>query len=773
MDVSKVHIGLLEGKSNWQTWKFKFSIMLRSIPGANDVIEEKLTKPCNIPSETASKDEMDKYEKEVKLFTDADSQALLLLTLNMTPDTLERVMRFSSAREMRLELHRLYDGATEDKTYDLCMEFFKYRRESTADMASHISKLKNLWTSLQNEVIKEKSASGNTCGCDLPDLLLICKILETLPEEYFSFKSSWMLMLKSQRTVDNLTIQLCQFEKALLSKNENVCVQEQEALVTVSRQRRPIKCHYCKKIGHVMRQCYKWIADGRPNITDSQSHTNTANESQKHANSAHTIVLTMTSDALYQVSDKEQWYVDNGATNHICNKQDLFKMYEPFYEDHVVFTANGHSIKALGKGMIEIEASVNGSSSRLDLADVWYVPEIQKNLFSVLSAQDKNADSEFISKMDKCYLKIRGAVVLTGQRTKNGGLFQLNIRNVVPCKNEVNTIESKNVLQLWHERFGHQTKRFVKDILEREMNIKVPLDNDICEGCVYGKAHILKFGLRERASEPGERIHSDVCGPFEPSNTGYKYFVQFKDDFSRFRYVYFMKNKSEVVNYLKTVLSQIRTTTGNKVKEILADNGGEYIARGVKDLCNKYGIKLRLIMPYTPQQNGCAERENRTLVEMGRSLLHAREDLSKHTFLWAEMINTAAYILNRSGRSSVQDMSPYQVWYNKKPRLTHMRVIGSTCYAYVPKSKRSKIDKKALKGILIGYENDDGYRIWCENTRSLIRSRDVTIDEKETSRGVLRKISDENVKPDLVPVSFVFHLKWISIIKNVRDYKKM
>lgn len=109
-------------------------------------------------------------------------------------------------------------------------------------------------------------------------------------------------------------------------------------------------------------------------------------------------------------------------------------------------------------------------------------------------------------------------------------------------------------------------------------------------------------------------------------------------------------------------------------------------------------------------------------------MMHAHENIPQS--FWAEMINSAAYILNQTGPSSIEGMSPYELWYGKKPGLKHLRVIGSKCYVHVPKQLRVKMDRKAVKGILIGYDHDDGYRIWCEEKHQLMRSRDVTFEEK-------------------------------------------
>lgn len=226
-DAHRVQIGLLEGKSNWVTWKYKIMILLRGISGAIDLLEGKLVKPKPL-AQNESTDDKKKYTDSLLEYTKADTNTLLILTTNITEETLTKVMRFSTAYEVWLELHRLFDGNVEDKTYDLCSQFFTYKRDSGDDIATHMSKLKNIWNQLQMEISKEKLAVSNLCNCDLPELLLICKILNTLPEEYFSFKSSWMLMPKAERSVDNLTNQLCAYEKALINKNEEI----PEALAT-------------------------------------------------------------------------------------------------------------------------------------------------------------------------------------------------------------------------------------------------------------------------------------------------------------------------------------------------------------------------------------------------------------------------------------------------------------------------------------------------------------------------------------------------------------
>lgn len=114
-------------------------------------------------------------------------------------------------------------------------------------------------------------------------------------------------------------------------------------------------------------------------------------------------------------------------------------------------------------------------------------------------------------------------------------------------------------------------------------------------------------------------------------------------------------------------------------------------------------------------------------MEAARAMRLAHEELPQA--LWAELINTAAYILNRTGPSSVEGKSPHELWYNKKPKISHLHIIGCTAYVHVPDQQPKKMDAKAEKGVLVGYEGDDGYRIFVQPGHKVCRSRDVIFDE--------------------------------------------
>jgi transposase InsO family protein len=160
-----------------------------------------------------------------------------------------------------------------------------------------------------------------------------------------------------------------------------------------------------------------------------------------------------------------------------------------------------------------------------------------------------------------------------------------------------------------------------------------------------------------------------------------------------------LKEKSEVESVLADVIQKAKAL-GHVVHEFLSDNRGEFDNEKVRNILKENGIVQRLTAPYTPEQNGNTEHENRTVVEMARTLMYANKEASFPEEIWGELIKIAVYILNRTGKSKEEWKSPYELWIKKKPRLKHFRIIGAPCYVHIPKQRRTKMDKKAVKGYL-------------------------------------------------------------------------
>lgn len=139
------------------------------------------------------------------------------------------------------------------------------------------------------------------------------------------------------------------------------------------------------------------------------------------------------------------------------------------------------------------------------------------------------------------------------------------------------------------------------------------------------------------------------------------------------------------------------------------------------------GIKKENTASYTPQQNGKAERDNRTIDDSARTMIHAKSLLLS---LWAEAVNTAVYVLNRTvsldGRAT-----PYELWVGKKSTISHLRIFGSAAYVLVPKQFTKKLDTRGKKLILVDYEGDStNYRVYDPTTNSVsITSMRLSMNE--------------------------------------------
>lgn len=348
-----------------------------------------------------------------------------------------------------------------------------------------------------------------------------------------------------------------------------------------------------------------------------------------------------------------------------------------------------------------------------------YIPRIKKNLFS---GECTSRDYNIIFKDRRVTIKRGEKVKATGVQQENN-LYRMLFRVRKPSTQDANVVAT---LRTWHERLGHVNTRALEEMAGKKL-IKgatlADVEKFFCESCQFGKAHRLKFAQNDerRTTKPGEYIHSDICGPFSTDSlSGSRYFVNFKDDASGFRFTYFMKHKSDVYERFKDLDKLIETKFGRRMKLLRVDNGKEYVNTYMKNYLSNRGIQMLTTAPYMPEQNGKAESDNRTIVESARTMLHAKQ---LPLFLWAEAVSTAVYILNRTTSRVNPTITPYEMWMNKKPELSHVRVFRSDAYVYVDKQFRKKLDPKTKKMILVGYQAEStNYRLYDPRSRKIVSS---------------------------------------------------
>ncbi|GAA0176327.1 hypothetical protein LIER_29336 [Lithospermum erythrorhizon] len=219
---------------------------------------------------------------------------------------------------------------------------------------------------------------------------------------------------------------------------------------------------------------------------------------------------------------------------------------------------------------------------------------------------------------------------------------------------------------------------------------KLEIRSDIvCAGCQYGKAHQLPYKESKfMAKEPLELVHSDLLGKIkQPSTRGYQYMITFIDDYSRFVWAYFLKEKSEAFEKFKELKEMVERELGKKIICLRTDNGGEYTSNEFNNYLKECNIRRQLTCANTPQQNGVAERKNRHLAKTCRSLLHAKNVNSR---FWAECMSTVVYITNRLPQPRLGFVSPFEKLKNVKPTVNYFRVFGCVYYVFIVDEHRSK-----------------------------------------------------------------------------------
>jgi transposase InsO family protein len=286
-------------------------------------------------------------------------------------------------------------------------------------------------------------------------------------------------------------------------------------------------------------------------------------------------------------------------------------------------------------------------------------------------------------------------------------------------------------VMMWNQILGHiREKGFLllhgKCMVEGVSNCS--LDFDFYEHCLYGKKNwvIFPYGTK-RVERILQLVHNDVFGPaLVPSLGKSMYYVSFIDDFSRNTWIYFLRKKYEFFYRIKEFKALVENQTEKRIKVLRTNNGEKFCGNKFEELCKKCGIARQKTTPYTPRQNGVAERMNMTSMEKARCMLSG---VGLGQEFWAEAVGTACYLVNRSPSSTLDEKTPQEVWTGKEPSLTHIKVFGCDAYVHVPKENMSKLDKKVEKCIFIGYKDGlKGYKIWNPEIK-VVYSRDVVFRE--------------------------------------------
>ncbi|PKU81762.1 Retrovirus-related Pol polyprotein from transposon TNT 1-94 [Dendrobium catenatum] len=610
--------------------------------------------------------------------------------------------------------------------------------------------------------IKEKVDAMAAAGSQIDPEDVVLHTLNGLPTSYNSFKTAIRTSLQPIG-LDDLYSLLCSEEQIILQEAakelQSLHLTDSTTALTASRGRgrgrfntnrgrrgrgnastnnrgdrnpyRNVTCQICLKTGHSAARCW---------------HRSDLNYT---ANSAQTALIG-TNDA----SIPSEWFLDSGASTHLTADQSNLTSADSYDGTSQIMIGDGRQlpIQHTGNGILPTP------SGNLVLNQINHVPNLSFNLLSVYQlTRDNNCIVCFTSHGYQIKDLKTGRVLLQGPCHK--GLYSVrpNHKDSNLALLSINTIPD-----LWHLRLGHTSGSTLKHLSSAFSLNSCTVDTfNSCNTCRMAKSRQLPFSLSvSTTTSPFELVHSDVWGPCPTiSSQGFRYFVSFIDDFTKFCWVFPLIQKSEVTSkfilFSKMVNCQFSTT----LKTIRTDGGGEYLNRSFQSFCQSLGINHQYTCPYTPAQNGVAERKNRHILETLRSLLIHCNAPSK---LWVEALHTAIYIINRLPTSTLQNMTPFEKLYKKQPSFAHFKIFGCLCHPWLRPYSKSKLSPISIPCVFIGYASQQkGYRCLDPSTGRVFTSRHVIFTEnvfpfKTSSTASNTSVMNPNVNLPpllLVPIS--------------------
>ncbi|WVZ55981.1 hypothetical protein U9M48_006573 [Paspalum notatum var. saurae] len=321
--------------------------------------------------------------------------------------------------------------------------------------------------------------------------------------------------------------------------------------------------------------------------------------------------------------------------------------------------------------------------------------------------------------------KRTGRVIGTGVR-RNGLWFINQAESALAA--EVGVKERK--IFLLHRRLGHMTfenlNKLYPDAFKGVDRTKL-----VCDACELGKHTRTTYpSIGLRSCEPFMLIHSDVWGPCSiTSLSGFKGFVTFIDCYTRMTWVYMLRGKHEVLRCFQDFHKLIANQFNAKVRILRTDNGKEYVNNDFEAYLSDNGIIHQTTCPNTPPQNGVAERKNRHLLEVARSMMF---QMNVPKYLWSEAVLTAAYLINRMPSRILGMKSPSELLFGQREFKIPPKVFGCVCFVRDYRPSVGKLDPQSVKCVFVGYSSTQkGYKCWDPIGKKLFVSMDVTFRELE------------------------------------------
>lgn len=751
----------LEGNPNYAVWSFK----LKNLMNRDEMW--KVVEPP--PGTVAPTNPVD-----VAALQELKNRALSMIALSVKDNVIPHIASITEPDQCWLVLKNLYASGTNSRKLMLKRRLANLRMEEGSSMPEFLQAVK--------ELLNEFACIGET----ISDPDIVEHVLMALPENYLGLVDTVMYR-STLPSFNDLTVLL--FQDDLRREIRSNRRSDHEALLVRSagkkhpgeRKTNPRgdssrsknkksetgECHFCGSKDHWMRDC-PVLANEVKNRKAKRQEKASANLVETLSGDDDDFVETETDLAVNftelnlvnsnEGSEKGDWFIDSGASKHVTGLKNLLSELEEGCRSKIS-TAGGEKLSVAGKGKVEFPTS----SGAIKFDDVLYVPGVTKNLLSVGSITDGRERPKILFNSGNFWI-LRNfpipkahQIMAAGKRDRRNGLYRFR-----PLRFSVNHVDhSKSSLSspssspqifermisstlLWHSRFGHPSYKALAYMHAQSKATGLPTLSStapVCTACCYGKQTRTpkpwkitrrhgssNLPIATRATEPLELLHSDICGPLSSKSlSGSRYLLTITDDFSRYTWVYFLKQKSETLERFKAFKNMIELQSGHRIKAIRSDNGGEYISRDFIRFCENAGILRQLTQTYTPHQNGVSERKNRTLLEKARCMAFASH-IPPH--LWTEAVATANYLANRTSTTANNGTTPFERLTGSVPSVAHLRIFGCRSYVLNTSPERKKWAPRAMECIFLGYDTTSkGFRNYHRSTRKIIISKDVRFDE--------------------------------------------
>lgn len=416
---------------------------------------------------------------------------------------------------------------------------------------------------------------------------------------------------------------------------------------------------------------------------------------------------------------------DSGASKTMTpyrHRLSKYRCITPF----TLNSASGNDLIAIGIGFMTFGNAV---------VEALHVKNLTHTLLSV-SQLTQDMDTSFIVRGNRAYF-IGSGVRITAHR--RGNLFFVKHEKPIDADWDdtalaVTMPADATDVATWHRRLGHINAKDIRLLAEtpacgvRLTDAESDFTVKNCEACLAGKHNTVQSKQpARRATRRLELVHSDLSGMIASAQGGFQYYICFIDDYSRYTWVFLLKDKSSatILRTFDLFLASAERQSNERVLCLRTDGGTEYGAVMAARL-EELGINRQVTTPHTPQQNGVAERLNRTLFESVRAML-AAQGVAKN--LWALAVLYACWIRNRVPTSANDGEPPFKRWFGRDPDLRNARVFGARCWIKVPKAQLTKLDDRSRTAIFVGFqEGTKGWKVMLPGGR-VTTSKDVVFFE--------------------------------------------